>query len=91
MVWVNLPRSDIARILFVVLIVSFWVPLRPLWDALIPEGTATPIHTLTLLSFQCYGLLILLGFMVVLQRRQGSRKTSPETRLPSIQDSRPKQ
>jgi hypothetical protein len=76
--WVSLPASALARGLFLALSAVLWtlpplvwgiglsvVPVnhRPTWD------TATPWHSLTLLSFHCYALLGLFTFLWLLWRK----------------------
>jgi Glycosyltransferase family 87 len=81
LVWVALPVSALARGLFLVLSATLWtfppivwsiwlsaVPVnhRPTWE------TATPLHTLTILSLHCYALLSLFAFLFVLWKKAPS-------------------
>jgi hypothetical protein len=67
--WVRLPQSDVARILFVAILVAFWSWPLQIDNLIIPggvsKGLATPIHTITILSYQCYALLALFALGVV--------------------------
>jgi Glycosyltransferase family 87 len=67
--WVRLPHSDAARILFVAILVAFWSWPLQIDNLIIPGGVSTglarPIHTLTILSYQCYALLALFALGVV--------------------------
>ena len=68
-IWTRLPPTDAARILFTAILIAFWSwPMR-IEDLLIPGGVATgiasPLHTLTILSYQCYALIVLFALGVV--------------------------
>jgi len=55
--WVRLPQSDAARILFTAILIAFWSWPLQIDNLIIPGGVsaglATPLHTLTILSYQC--------------------------------------
>jgi hypothetical protein len=67
--WVRLPQSDAARILFMAILVAFWSWPLQIDNLIIPGGVSTglamPIHTITILSYQCYALLGLFALGVV--------------------------
>lgn len=64
MVWLALPRSGGARILFLGILLALWQYPALVFALLIPggypSGVATPVYSVTVLSFQCYALLALL-------------------------------
>jgi hypothetical protein len=70
LVWVALPPSPGARAFFLVVVSALWVKPTVLWNAFISggyaQGVANPVQTLTVLSFQCYALLGLFAFGVLL-------------------------
>jgi hypothetical protein len=59
--WVRLPSSALPRALFMVVLIALCMNPVVLYDAFIPggygHGTAGPVHTLLVLSIQCYALL----------------------------------
>jgi hypothetical protein len=61
--WTRLPQTDGARIAFVLIMVAFWSWPLQIDNLVIPGGVsaglAKPVHTLTVLSYQCYALLTL--------------------------------
>ncbi|MDH3716538.1 MAG: DUF2029 domain-containing protein [Planctomycetota bacterium] len=66
--WVSLPETTTARVAFLLVILLLCLPPIPLWERFIPggqNGTAHPVHTLTVLSYGLYGLLALfaLGYL----------------------------
>jgi hypothetical protein len=67
--WVRLPRSDAARIFFTAILIAFWSWPLQIDNLIIPGGVSTglarPVHTLTILSYQCYALLALFALGVV--------------------------
>ena len=79
--WVRLPRSDTARIIFTAILIAFWSWPLQIDNLIIPGGVATglarPVHTLTILSYQCYALLALfaLGVMESLRFNSTSKYT----------------
>jgi alpha-1,2-mannosyltransferase len=84
LLWLALPSTGSARAVFLLLFcVLFLVNPLQLADAFVPggyaNGTAFPIHTLTVLSLQCYALIGLFVFCLVT-----SRDAAPERdHLPS--------
>jgi alpha-1,2-mannosyltransferase len=82
LVWAGLPPSGKMRLLLLLIWVALWVlPPVAIFMLLIPGGhpwgVAGPVHTLTVLSFQCYALvgLFLLGFKVA---RSGASRAEEE-------------
>ena len=73
MAWIHLPRSQGPRVLLVAIVVAFWTWPYFVFDLTIPggivNGTAYPIHTLTVGSYQCYALLALFALEIVELRR----------------------
>jgi hypothetical protein len=67
--WALLPPSPPVRGLFLGSLMAMWLWLFPVYNAFIPGGRtggmATPVHTLTILSFQCYALVTFFGLGVV--------------------------
>jgi hypothetical protein len=66
--YAGLPVSNGARVLFLMLLFSLWSNPVLLWDVFIPLHqtgralpvmVARPVHTLTVLSYQCYTILAL--------------------------------
>jgi hypothetical protein len=61
--WLYLPPTRAARILFALILTGFWFPDLLLYELAIPggltHGVARPLHTVTVLAFQCYALLAL--------------------------------
>jgi Glycosyltransferase family 87 len=58
--WVHLPRSPGPRALFVGIAIAFWSWPYKVFDCTIPggiTGTAKPLHTITVGSYQCYALV----------------------------------
>jgi hypothetical protein len=84
--WVRLPASNLVRALFLIVLLAVWVAPVPLYNAAIPEGhlhgTAYPLHTLCVLSFQSYTLLVLFALTAAMSRP----KTVP-AHLPSANSS----
>src|SRR5262249_39252666 len=81
LVWVDLPPAGATwkHWLFVVLLVGLWTGTDQLTDPFLPglylKHVATPVHTVTVLSFKCYTLLGLFAF-AALTRREDSRVLS---------------
>jgi hypothetical protein len=79
LLWLWLPSSGLVRWSFVLVAAALWWEPLMLYNALIPgghdHGLATPFHTLTVLSFQCYALLglFVLGMLVGPSGRQPVR------------------
>jgi hypothetical protein len=67
--WALLPPSPSVRGLFLGSLIAMWLWVNPVHNAFIPggrtEGMATSVHTLTILSYQCYALVIFFGLGVV--------------------------
>ena len=67
------------QIVFLLSTAALWINPRFVYKAFIPggitSGTPTPFHTVTILSFQFYGLVGLfgLGIVLALRRREGAR------------------
>jgi hypothetical protein len=84
MVWLWLPSTGLVLWLFLSVVVALWLDPLWLWEHFIPggypHGIATPAHTLTVLSFQCYALvgLFALGVRV-------SREPPPGTESHTLQ------
>jgi hypothetical protein len=75
LVWVRVPRSATVRALFLACSAALWVLPSEVWRIAIPAtqidgrlvwDVATPWQTLTVLSLQCYALVILFGFLLVM-------------------------
>jgi alpha-1,2-mannosyltransferase len=62
--WVDPPRSEAAKLLLVLALAAFWFWQKPLCELVIPggisQGVALPVHTLTVISYPCYALVIVL-------------------------------
>jgi hypothetical protein len=71
--WTRLPRPNLVRMLFLIILIAFWIEPARLFDALVPggykQGTAYPIHTLCVLSIPCYALLILFALNAAISLR----------------------
>jgi hypothetical protein len=72
--WVRLPPSNLARTLFLIVLLAVWMEPMRLFNAFIPggywHGTAYPIHVIGVLSFHCYALVILFALSAALSRPQ---------------------
>jgi hypothetical protein len=72
--WVNLPTAGLTRkqLLFVVIVVALWASTDLLTTPFLPglylKNVATPINTVTLLSFKCYTLVALFAFGALMAR-----------------------
>jgi hypothetical protein len=79
-IWRGLPRSCAARMLFAAILGAFWSSPALVQNLMIPggfaRGIADPLHTVTLLSYQCYALVALFGLGVVEAVRYGRCATS---------------
>jgi alpha-1,2-mannosyltransferase len=68
-IWRDPPRSEAAKLLLITALAALWFWQKPLCHAIIPggvtQGVASPIHTVTVLSYQCYSLIVLLVLCVV--------------------------
>jgi hypothetical protein len=68
--WMELPKSRLARVLFLLIATAFWVGYPLVWTAFDLNGrTAKPVHSLGVLSYQFYALLALLT-LVLIELRQ---------------------
>lgn len=77
LLWLWLPPTGIARVAFMAVFAAlFFINPLQLSDAFVPgghpRGTAFPIHTLTVLSLQCYALVGLFVFCVLTSREDTS-------------------
>jgi hypothetical protein len=67
--WVALPPSGVVRGLFMGALAAVWAWPFVVHDAFIPGGRlgglASPVQALTVLSFQCYALIVLFGLGVL--------------------------
>jgi len=88
--WQDLPTTDLARGVFLVILACLWINPSLLWETFIANtqgaarGEATPVQIVTLLSFQCYALLGLFAFMFRLRlgaRRIDSASAKPQAAL----------
>jgi hypothetical protein len=68
-IWRDPPRSEAAKLLLITALAALLFWQKPLCHAFIPggvtQGVASPIHTVTVLSYQCYSLIVLLVVCVV--------------------------
>jgi hypothetical protein len=81
LLWLSLPRTGSARAAFLALFtVLFFINPIQLADAFVPggysKGTAFPIHTLTVLSLQCYALVGLFAFCALTSRESTPQAAS---------------
>jgi hypothetical protein len=78
--WRELPRSGLARNAFRAILVLLWVPPLLLYKRFIPgdwlSGTATPWHSLLVLSLQFYALVGLFVLGIVVLALSGNRSTA---------------
>jgi hypothetical protein len=81
MAWIHLPRSRTFRILFMAILIAFWAWPYLVFDITVPggraEGTAYPIHTVTVGSYQCYALVALFLLQVTELRRSINLRLDP--------------
>jgi hypothetical protein len=74
--WTDPPRPEAAKLLLVIATAALWFWQKPICDILVPggigQGMARPIHSLTILSYQCYSIMFLL-FLGAMQARDGRR------------------
>ena len=63
--WLCLPPTRGARIVFALILTAFWFPALLMYELTIPGGLsvgiASPLHTVTILAYQCYALVALFG------------------------------
>jgi hypothetical protein len=61
---VDPPRSEAGKVMLVAAIGALWFWQKPICQMAVPggifEGVAQPVHTLTVLSYPCYALVIVL-------------------------------
>jgi hypothetical protein len=64
LLWVDPPQSQAARLVLFAAVAALWIWEKPLQAINIPggvfQGIATPIHALTVLSYQCYSLVAIM-------------------------------
>ncbi len=62
--WLDPPRSEPTKLLLILSLAALWFWQKPLCQVVIPggisQGVSSPLHTLTILSYPCYSLLIVL-------------------------------
>jgi Glycosyltransferase family 87 len=79
--WANPPRTERAKILLLTASAGLWFWQKPFCHILIPggflQGMAYPVHSLTVLSYQCYSLIVLL--ILGTMEATGGRRSSPAT------------
>ena len=69
-VWVQLPATRLARTLFSLILVAFWVGYPLVWTAFGLNGrVATPVDSLGAISYQFYALLAFFGLILMELRR----------------------
>lgn len=88
LVWFWLPATTLARGAFLTILTLLWVTPGLLHQAFIPggrlSGMATPVHTLALLSLQCYGLLGLFVLLAWLSPQGNSMFRQPDRTVAEI-------
>jgi hypothetical protein len=62
--WVDPPRFESAKLLLIACLIALWFWQKPVCQAVIPGGVASSLHTLTVVSYPCYSLLVLLSLGV---------------------------
>jgi hypothetical protein len=70
--WVDPPRSEAAKLLLIACLAALWFWQKPVCQMAIPGGTASFVHTFSVLSYPCYTLIVILIF--------GVSKTTPGLR-----------
>jgi hypothetical protein len=69
MAWIQLPPSGGFRLLFMAMVAAFWTCPYFVFDNTIPGGLAlgiaSPIHTITIGSYQCYALVALFVLQII--------------------------
>lgn len=69
LMWMHLPLSRPARWAWMLIVLTLFVPPPRVWQLLIPggwpDGTVSPLQTLTALSFHCYAVLGLFALQLV--------------------------
>ena len=79
LIWVALPPAPGVRICFAMILVALWTNPVNVWDAVFPQRTvATPLHTLSVLSFHLYAILglFVLGMALAVPRRTSDCSSS---------------
>jgi hypothetical protein len=78
--WAQLPKSQYFRLLFMAMVIAFWTWPYAVFEHTIPGGialgTAGPIHTVTVGSYQCYALVALFLFFVARDSETGCKGSS---------------
>jgi Glycosyltransferase family 87 len=81
MAWTQLPESQGFRLLFVGIVVACWTWPYVVFDNTIPRGlvlgTAHPLHTVTIGSYQCYALIALFLLQIIELRRSTNHQLDP--------------
>jgi hypothetical protein len=81
--WTRLPSSVLAKGVFMMILVVLGIHPLLLYDTFVPGGVghgfASPVCTLTVLSLQCYALLGLFAFLIVIG---GNRHRTQTFRAP---------
>jgi hypothetical protein len=83
---VDPPRSEAVKLLLMAALAALWFWQKPLCHAIIPggvtQGVASPVHTFTVLSYQCYSLIVLfvLGVLGASGGRLGPAIPGPTSR-----------
>ena len=64
LLWVDPPRSEAGKLLLILALAGLWFWQKPLCSLMIPggvsQGVAQPLHTVTVISYPCYSLVVLL-------------------------------
>lgn len=80
LLWVRLPASPNKRLCFLLLVMALWFEPRIFYQAVIlggfAQGIAYPIHTVTVLSYQFYTLLILFALLWLETRAAAGESSS---------------
>lgn len=89
--WVGLPPSTAYQAAFASIVAALWVDPRLIFSSIISgglSGTARPVHSLTILSFQTYALLGLFAFGVVMATRadEGPPRPTSHPRPPASRE-----
>jgi len=84
------PRSQVAKLVLVAAVAALWLWNNPLFAILIPgglfHGVAAPIHSLTILSYQCYSLVAILILSTVRATAAPSREQTTVERAHRLPD-----
>jgi hypothetical protein len=80
-VWLELPASLFARAILIVIVAAFWAGYPTVWAAIDLNGrTATPVHSLGVLSYQFYPLCAFPGLILVELRKVDGERPRREQR-----------